>query len=133
LDTQLDANLIGMIINIISSIDIFTFFTISDLLSATSDNGTVYPKAVVNARNLYNSCIDEAGIEMEGVEPVLSIVHDEFGGWPILLGSTWDNSTYNLTRLLLQLRQYDNGIIFSVATATNQQNSSIYDIEVIDI
>jgi membrane metallo-endopeptidase-like protein 1 len=115
--------------NIFNLLDTQLDFNLIDLLSATPDNGTTDPKAVINARNLYNSCIDEAGIETDGVEPVLSIVHNEFGGWPILLGSTWDNSTFNLTRLLLQLRQYDNGIIFSVDTATNQQNSSVYDIE----
>ncbi|CAF3407017.1 unnamed protein product [Rotaria socialis] len=110
LDTQLDLNII-------------------DLLSSQSSNGTIEPKAIINARNLYDSCINESGIEIDGVEPVLSIINKEFGGWPILQGPSWNDSTFNLVDILLKLRKYDDGIIFSVVTATNQENSSIYDIE----
>jgi len=110
LDTQLDINII-------------------DLLSSTPSNATIEPKAVTNARNLYDSCIDEANIEIDGVEPVFSIINNEFGGWPILLGASWNASTFNLTNLLVKLRQYDDGIMYSVITATNQENSSAYDIE----
>ena len=101
-----------------------------DLLSAVPANGTVDPNAIVNARQLYRSCMNEASIETDGVEPVLSIINRDFGGWPILQGATWNDSTFNLANLLIQLRKYDNGIIYSVATATNQKNSSVYDIEV---
>lgn len=127
LDEQLDLNIIGRIS--------YTFckylnFLCLDLLSTDPSNETVEPKAITNARNLYHSCMDEAGIEADGVESVLSIVNNEFGGWPILMGATWNASTFNLSDLLIKLRQYDDGIIFSVDTATNQENSSIYDIEV---
>ncbi|CAF1295890.1 unnamed protein product, partial [Rotaria sordida] len=111
LDTQLDTNII-------------------DLLSTRPPNGTVEPNAIINARNLYDSCMNEAGIETDGVEPILSIVNNELGGWPILQGPTWRTPpNFNLSDLLLKLRKYDDGIIFSVNTATNQQNSSINDIE----
>src|SRR5689334_14437927 len=93
-------------------------------------NGTVEPNAVINARRLYNSCINEANIEMDGVEPVLSVVTNEFGGWPILLGDSWNESTFDLPNLLLKLRKYDNEIIYRIDTTTNQENSSVYDIEV---
>jgi hypothetical protein len=127
LDTQLDLNLIGRISNL--SLFIFKLLC-SDLLSLTPPNGTVEPKAITNARNLYESCIDEVGIETDGVEPVLEILKNEFGGWPILEGAAWNATTFNLSDILLKLRRYDNEIIFSVATATNQENSSVYDIEV---
>ncbi len=127
MDTQLDLNLIGRI----SNISFFIFKLLySDLLSVTPPDGTVEPNAITNARNLYESCIDEAGIETDGVEPVLDIINNEFGGWPILEGAAWNPTTFNLSDILLKLRRYDNEIIFSVATATNQQNSSVYDIEV---
>jgi hypothetical protein len=131
LDTQLDINLIGLIENL-SQIIFFIFVSYSDLLSTPSSNGTIDPQAVVNARNLYSSCTNETTIEMDDVTAVLSIVNNEFGGWPILQGAAWNSSVFNLTDLLLKLRQYDNEIIFSVATATDQQNSSAYDIEVRD-
>jgi membrane metallo-endopeptidase-like protein 1 len=110
LDTQLDINLI-------------------DLLSTPSSNETIDPQAVVNARNLYSSCTNETTIEMDDVTAVISIVNNELGGWPILQGAAWNSSVFNLTDLLLKLRQYDNEIIFSVVTGTDQQNSSAYDIE----
>lgn len=104
----------------------------SDLLSSPSSNETTEPNAVINAHNLYDSCVDEAAIEADGVEAVLNIINNEFGGWPILQGGAWNASTFNLTDLLIKLRAYDDGIIFSVVTATNQENSSVYDIEVTD-
>ena len=128
LDTQLDSDIIGIIL-FKYLLTPFNFIDL-DLLSSKPHNKTVEPKAVMNARNLYGSCMDEAGIEMDGVESVLSIVNNEFGGWPILQGSAWNESTFNLSELLLKLRKYDDGFLFSVVTATNDENSSIYDIEV---
>jgi len=116
--------------NIFSEIDAQLNLNIIDILSSPPANGTKDPNAVINARNLYASCMDEAGIEDDGVAPVLSIINNEFGGWPILQGSSWDPSKFNLFNLLIKLRRYDNGFLFSVVTATNQQNSSVYDIEV---
>lgn len=101
-----------------------------DLLSSKPANGTDEPKAILNSRILYDSCIDEDGIEADGVEPVLSVVNNEFGGWPILLGASWNDSAFNLSDLLIKLRKYDDGIMFSINTGTNQENSSVYDIEV---
>ena len=106
----------------------FSFFV--DLLSSTPTNGTKEINPVINARQLYKSCMNESNIEVDGVEPILEIINNEFGGWPILDGPSWNSSNFNLTNLLLKLRQYDDGIFFSVTTATNQENSSIYDIEV---
>lgn len=74
--------------------------------------------------------MNETNIEIDGVEPILSILNNEFGGWPILQGAEWDNSTFHLLNLLIKLRQYDDGFFFSVDTGTNEENSSAYDIEV---
>ena len=101
-----------------------------DLLSTSRANGTKDINPVLNARQLYESCINETNIEVDGIEPILQIINTEFGGWPILDGPTWNSSNFNLANLLLKLRHYDDGIFFSVNTATNQANSSIYDIEV---
>lgn len=115
--------------NIFNLLDAQLDVNVIDLLSAAPANGTVEPNAIVNARQLYKSCMNEASIETDGVEPVLSIINRDFGGWPILQGAAWNESTFNLANLLIQLRKYDNGIIYSVATATNQENSSVYDTE----
>ncbi|CAF3327999.1 unnamed protein product [Rotaria sp. Silwood2] len=107
-----------------------TTTTTKYLLSSTPGNGAVEPKAVINARNLYKSCINETNIEIDDVELVLSIINTELGGWPILQGVSWNVSTFNLSNFLLKLRKYDNEIAFSVAIATDKKNASVYDIGV---
>lgn len=74
--------------------------------------------------------MNETAIEVDGVEPILNILNEEFGGWPILEGANWNASNFNLTNLLLKIRQYDNEIMYRIDTAVNQENSSVYDIEV---
>ncbi len=84
-----------------------------DLLSATSANETDELHSVTNARQLYSSCIDEANIETEGIDPILSLINTEFGGWPILQGSSWDSSTFNLSnQILILMRKILQQLIF---------------------
>jgi hypothetical protein len=80
---------------------------------------------------LYNSCIDEAKIDADGIEPILSLLNTELGGWPILQGSSWDSSKFNLTNLLLKLRQYSYNIIYRVHTIIDEKNSSATAVVVI--
>ncbi|CAF0813568.1 unnamed protein product [Rotaria sordida] len=103
-------------------------YNVVDLLTPPLRNDSNEPKAVTNARILYHSCIDEQNIEDDGVYLILSLVNKEFGGWPILQGSSWDNSTFNLLNLLLKLRQYNNDIIFGIGTSIDEKNSKEYDI-----
>lgn len=93
-------------------------------------NDTSEPKAVINARILYHSCINEQKIEDEGINTILSLIDKDFGGWPITQGSSWNNSTFDLLSLLLKLREYNNNIIFAVGTSVDEKNSAKYDIEV---
>jgi hypothetical protein len=88
------------------------------------------PRAIVNARNLYHSCIDEQKIEDDGVDSIFSLINTQLGGWPILQGSSWDNSTFNLLNLLLKLREYNNNIIFGIDTSIDDKNSTEYDLAV---
>jgi hypothetical protein len=90
----------------------------------------VEPQAVVNARILYGSCLNETGIEADGVAAILSLIDSKFGGWPILKGLSCDGSTFDLSNLLLTLRKYSNHVIYRVGTATDEKNSIEYDIEV---
>ena len=101
-----------------------------DLLSKTSSNPTSELNAVVNARTLYRSCINETAIDAEGVDLILSLIDTEFNGWPILQGSSWSDQSFNFMNLLIKLRQYNQNLIFRVLTATDDKNSTAYDIEV---
>ncbi len=100
-----------------------------DLLSSLPSNGNIESKAVINAR-LYNSCIDEDAIEEEGVGELLSLIDTEFGGWPILKGSTWNNSTFNFSELWFKLSQYNNFVFYDVETKISKKNASTYHIQV---
>ena len=99
-------------------------------MSSPVSNETVEPEAVVNARRLYKSCVNESAIDADGVDLILSMVNSEFGGWPILQGSLWDNTTFNISNLLLTQRKYNNNFVFRVGTSTDEKNSTTYDIEV---
>ncbi|CAF4106434.1 unnamed protein product [Adineta steineri] len=100
-----------------------------DILTSSSTNDTNEPKAIINARNLYHSCIDEQHIEDEDINPILSLINNEFGGWPIIQ-SSWDNSTFDLSNLLLKLRKYSNNIIFGIDTSINEKNSTQYGLKI---
>ncbi len=64
------------------------------------------------------------------MDTVLSILDNELGGWPILNGLSWNQTQFNLSRLLFKLREYNNNIIYNCGTATDDKNSSAYYIRV---
>lgn len=101
-----------------------------DLLSTPPPHGTNEPTAITNARILYETCLNEDHIEAEDVTPILSLINRELGGWPILEGSDWNDSSFNLLNLLVTLRKYSSNIIFAMGTSTDEKNSTEYDIEV---
>ncbi len=105
------------------------FFYI-DILTSPLPNDTIQIKAILNARQLYESCVNELAIESAGVDTVLSIIDNELGGWPILNTASWNETQFNLSRLLLKLREYNNNIIYNCGTATDDKNSSAYYIRV---
>ncbi|CAF5065149.1 unnamed protein product, partial [Rotaria magnacalcarata] len=101
-----------------------------DLLSTASTNNTTEPQFLTNARTLYRSCIDEMKIETDGVDAILSLIDKNFDGWPILQGSSWNSSAFNLTNLLLKLQQYSYNIIYLIGSFTDEKNSSATSIYV---
>lgn len=104
----------------------------TDILSSSSSSSsdTKEPNAIINARRLYSSCIDEEAIETDGVVALISFINTQFGGWPILQGSAWDNSTFNFVHLLLKMNEYGNKIIYGLGTGIDDKNSSVYSIQV---
>lgn len=103
---------------------------LSDILNSPLPDETKDIRAIINAQRLYTSCIDENGIEKEGVTMIFNIVNDQLGGWPILQGSSWDPSTFNLSRLMTKIREFSQNIIFSFGTSIDDRNSSAYYIRV---
>lgn len=101
-----------------------------DLLSTPPSHEMNEPTAITNARILYDTCLNEDNIEAEDVTPILSLIDRELGGWPILKGSYWNNSSFDLLNLLVTLRKYSSNVIFAMGTSTDEKNSTEYDIEV---
>ncbi|CAF1105914.1 unnamed protein product, partial [Rotaria sordida] len=100
---------------------------IIDILSSTSSSSSTnidQSHAIINARRLYASCIDEETVEAEDTDVLLSFINIQLGGWPILQGSRWNNSTFNISNQLLKLFEYGHQFIFSVGTIGDDQNSS---------
>ncbi|CAF4177876.1 unnamed protein product [Adineta steineri] len=104
-------------------------YNVIDILTSSSTNDTNEPKAIINTRNFYHSCIDEQHIEDEGISPIFSLINNEFGGWPIIQ-SSWNNSTFDLLNLLLKLRKYQNNIIFDIGTSIDEKNSTEYGLKI---
>ena len=77
---------------------------------------------------MYSSCVDETQIDNEGIKPILSIIQNEFGGWPILEGASWNPSTFNISNVLLKLRQYNYVVIYNINTDIDEKNSSLTDV-----
>jgi hypothetical protein len=105
-------------------------FFYSDILTLPLPNDTIDIQSIINARRLYNSCINESAIESEGVDEIISLINEEFGGWPILQGSSWNVSSFNFSHLLFKLREYNHNIIYYFGTSIDDRNSSTYYIRV---
>ena len=125
MQAQLDNIIIGRIDHLYHSLSLF-----ADLLSLSPPNGTNESNAILNARRLYDSCVNEATIEVDGVDAILAFVNTELGGWPLLQGSAWVNSTFNFSRLLLKLNEYWSSVFYSVSTQIDATNSSLQAIRV---
>ncbi|CAF0819256.1 unnamed protein product [Rotaria sordida] len=97
---------------------------IIDVLSSSTSTSIDESHAIINARRLYASCIDEEAIEMENVNVLLSFINTQLGGWAILQGSKWNSSTFNILNQLLKLFEYKHSVIFNVDTVVDDQNSS---------
>ncbi|CAF0889924.1 unnamed protein product [Adineta steineri] len=93
-------------------------------------NDTIEPRAIINARRLYDSCMDEDAIEIEDIDVILSLVKTEFGGWPALEGLTWNESTFDLSHLTRKLNQYNNFILYTIKSVADDKNSSVRSIRI---
>ncbi|CAF3894392.1 unnamed protein product [Rotaria sp. Silwood1] len=112
------------------SYHLITFAVFLDLLSFLPSNKTNEPKAITNVHRLYASCINENAIERTSVNVILSFINTELGGWPILQGSTWNYSTFDFSRLLLKLHEYNKDVIYHINTKIDMINSSVYCIRI---
>lgn len=103
----------------------------ADLLTLPVSINTNMSKAVLNTHRLYASCINETGIaDNKDVDVLMSFITTELGGWPILQGLTWNNATFNFSKLLLKLGEYNSDVFYMAGTQIDDMNSSIQAIRV---
>jgi hypothetical protein len=80
---------------------------------------------------LYNSCIDEDAIERESLNVIQFLINEEFGGWTRWSGSTtWNESMFNLSHILLKLSQYNHFVFYRVETTIDDTDALIHRIRV---
>eukprot|EP00094_Tigriopus_californicus_P012658 TCALIF_12236-PA protein Name:"Similar to Mmel1 Membrane metallo-endopeptidase-like 1 (Mus musculus)" AED:0.04 eAED:0.04 QI:0/0.66/0.25/0.75/1/1/4/0/771 len=77
------------------------------------------------AKALYQSCMDEDTLEKLGLEPLQSALR-ELGGWPVLLGSSWDPSAFTWYNQMLRFNEkgFSKNQIVSCYVAPDYKNSS---------
>ncbi|CAM4839950.1 unnamed protein product, partial [Rotaria magnacalcarata] len=100
-----------------------------DMLTLPVPNELNNVQSINSARLLYTSCINETALVLEAESALLNFVDNELGGWPILQGSSWNESSFDLANLMYKLREYNQNIVFGFSTSTDEKNSSAYFIQ----
>ena len=85
---------------------------------AQPPNGTAEPKAITNARRLFDSCTAIYSYETGDVFDLLSLIDKEFGGWPTWNNSAWGKTKFDLSDILLKLNHYNFRPFYYVQTQT---------------
>jgi len=79
-------------------------------------------------KTLFRSCMNTDEIERRGEEPLLRLL-DRFGGWPVLMGTNWNSSTFDWINLIGELRLFNNDILVSLWVGPDGKNSDQYIIQ----
>ncbi|XP_014208534.1 neprilysin-2-like [Copidosoma floridanum] len=88
-------------------------------------------EAFKKTKNYYRSCMDRFRVEKEGVRPVMEIL-DKIGGWPVLMGDQWNESSYDWRDTVYRIREEEFFIFFPIVATIeiDFKNSSKYMIKV---
>ena len=84
------------------------------------------------ARNVYKACMDLEKIEEVGLDP-LKMMLKEMGGWPVLEGTSWDESKFSWIDTVYTFRNHgystDYLIDFSIVTDSKNSSWRVIDID----
>lgn len=81
-------------------------------------------KATQNSKKLYASCVNETLIDLQGLEPIKSLLR-ELGGWPVVMGNEWKEEDVDLIDLIVKLRLYNNKILIDQWVSADDKNSKV--------
>lgn len=81
--------------------------------------------------SLYCECLSyfSALIDSRGLNPAFTLL-EEFGGWPVVNGSNWDETSFDLVKLLAKLRLYNNKILIEQWVGSDDKQSDTNIIQV---
>ncbi|KAK3850570.1 hypothetical protein Pcinc_042732, partial [Petrolisthes cinctipes] len=81
------------------------------------------------SRHSYTGCMNTDAIEELGAQPLLDLLRELGGGWPVLQGDDWNDTGYDWVRQMAHLRNYNNDILVSEWVAADITNSSNHIIQ----
>lgn len=83
-------------------------------------------------KKLYQSCLNKTRAEEAGLAPLKEVL-DQFGGWPVVVGDSWDDSTFVWTDMIYKFRlagySIDYFVDFSVTTDLKNSTSRTIDLD----
>ncbi|XP_071109862.1 neprilysin-like isoform X2 [Haliotis cracherodii] len=80
--------------------------------------------ATRKAKYLYDSCVNETQIDIQGLGPVKQLLA-ELGGWPVVLDSEWKEEDHDMLDLILKLRLYNNKVLIDQWISADDKNSKV--------
>lgn len=94
-----------------------------DLLSQAIDTNDT--KASSSAKILFKSCMDQKLIEVRGSYPLIQLLNDDFGGWPVIKNDWSANDTMEWFEIIAKLRTMNNNILIEEWVGADAMNSNI--------
>ncbi|XP_027199792.2 neprilysin-2-like [Dermatophagoides pteronyssinus] len=70
----------------------------------TTTNETATTPAIETMKNMYRSCMNLTAIEKLGITSLRNAL-DELGGWPVVQGSSWNESTFDWINVTRKIRK----------------------------
>ncbi|XP_060072891.1 neprilysin-like [Ylistrum balloti] len=98
---------------------------LKNLLEAPITNDDITVEKTI--KNMYKSCMDQDLIKQRNISVAFPLLND-LGGWPVLgskPGGNWNESDYDLTRLLIGLIKYNNKPLIQMYVYTDVKNSTV--------
>jgi len=76
-------------------------------------------------KNLYQSCLNTEMINQIG-RTGINAIHTELGGWPVVVGATWNAGTFSWQSQVAALRNrgYSVSYLFSFSVSTDSKDNT---------
>jgi len=74
-------------------------------------------------------CVWQALIDSRGHDP-LTILLSQLGGWPVLMGDEWAESTFDLETTVARLRLYGSRALVNMWVGVDDRHSDVHVIAV---